>query len=125
MRAKASPLTLSTEHRAAPSQDHIPLQLAQSGSTLALQVLEPSSTPPSAPPTPQQKVREALAQLREPAPVQHLRKLCGIRMAAVCEALEALCAQGEVSRHSSGYQLKLPFPVSSPLAPLGNGNGKP
>ena len=45
MRRKGSQLTLSTEHRAAASQDHIPLQLTQSGSALALTVLERSSTP--------------------------------------------------------------------------------
>jgi RecA-family ATPase len=35
MRRKGSLLTLTTEHRAAPSQDHIPLQLTQAGSALA------------------------------------------------------------------------------------------
>jgi hypothetical protein len=46
MRRKGSQLTLSTEHRAAPSQDHIPLQLTQTDSALALSVLsEPLSRP--------------------------------------------------------------------------------
>src|SRR6266496_2783819 len=36
MRRKGSQLTLSTEHRAAASQDHIPLHLAQPGPALAL-----------------------------------------------------------------------------------------
>ena len=50
MRRKGSQLTLSTEHRAAPSQDHIPLQLTQSGPALALSVWNGSTTEPDAPP---------------------------------------------------------------------------
>ena len=80
---------------------------------------------PNIEPTPIDRVREALARLKEPAPIQHLRKLCGIRMTAVCSALAQLSATGEVSRDARGYQLKLPFPVSRPIDPKGNGNGKP
>lgn len=124
LRRKGSQLTLSTEHRAAPSQDHIPLQLTESGSTLALSVLAGPLAQPSAQPTPVERVRQALAQLQEPAPVQQLRKLCGMRTADVCSALEDLSKLGEVSRNSRGYQRNLPFPVSRPIDPKGNGNGK-
>jgi AAA domain len=124
LRRKGSQLTLSTEHRAAPSQDHIPLQLTESGSTMALSVLAGPLAQPSTQPTPVERVRQALAQLQEPAPVQQLRKLCGMRTADVCSALEDLSKLGEVSRNSRGYQLNLPFPVSRPIDPKGNGNGK-
>jgi hypothetical protein len=124
LRRKGSQLTLSTEHRAAPSQDHIPLQLTESGSTMALSVLTGPLAQPSTQPTPLERVRQALAQLQEPAPVQQLRKLCGMRTADVCSALEDLSKLGEVSRNSRGYQLSLPFPVSRPIDPKGNGNGK-
>lgn len=124
LRRKGSQLTLSTEHRAAPSQDHIPLQLTESGSTMALSVLAGPLAQPSTQPTPVERVRQALAQLQEPAPVQQLRKLCGMRTADVCSALENLSKLGEVSRNSRGYQLNLPFPVSRPIDPKGNGNGK-
>ncbi len=124
LRRKGSQLTLSTEHRAAPSQDHIPLQLTQSGPALALSVLERPLDPPSTEPTPLQRVRQTLAQLQEPVPVQQLRKLCGMRTAAVCAALEELSQRGEVSRNAKGYQLNLSFPVSPSLPPQGNGNGK-
>ena len=125
MRRKGSQLTLSTEHRAAPSQDHIPLQLTQNDSALALSVLsEPISTP-KADPTPVDRVRAALAQLQEPIfSVQQLRKLCSIRTETLCAALEELTQQGELSRNAKGYQLNLPFPVSRPIHPQGNGNGK-
>ena len=124
LRRKGSQLTLSTEHRAAPSQDHIPLQLTQSGSALALTVLERPIAQPDTPPTPIEQVRQALAQLQEPSSVQQLQKLCGIRTANVCSALAELSAKGEVVRDARGYQLKLPFPVSRPMDPNGNGNGK-
>jgi AAA domain len=124
LRRKGSQLTLSTEHRAALSQDHIPLQLTESGSTMALSVLAGPLAQPSTQPTPVERVRQALAQLQEPAPVQQLRKLCGMRTADVCSALENLSKLGEVSRNSRGYQLNLPFPVSRPIDPKGNGNGK-
>ena len=124
MRRKGSQLTLSTEHRAAPSQDHIPLQLAASGSAVALKVLERSSVEPEVAPSPTERVRQALAQVREPIPVQQLQKLCGIRTAKVCSALAELSTKGEVVRDARGYQLKLPLPVSRPIDPKGNGNGK-
>jgi len=126
MRRKGSQLTLSTEHRAAPSQDHIPLQLTQSGSALALAVLqEQLASLPKAEPTPVERVRAALAQLQEPVfSVQQLRKLCAIRTETLCAALEELTQQGELSRNAKGYQLNLAFPVSRPIDPQGNGNGK-
>jgi len=125
MRRKASQLTLSTEHRAAPSQDHIPLHLTQSGSALALAVLAEPLAQPSPEPTPLQRVRAALAQLQQPVfSVQQLRKLCAIRTQTLCAALEELTQQGQLSRCPKGYQLKRPFPVSPPIHPQGNGNGK-
>jgi hypothetical protein len=124
LRRKGSQLTLSTEHRAAPSREHIPLQLTESSSGVALKVLECSSVEPDAPPTPAERVRQALSQLQEPIAVQQLQKLCGIRTATVCSALAELTTQGDVVRDARGYQLKLPLPVSRPIDPQGNGNGK-
>lgn len=124
MRRKGSQRTLSTEHRAAPSRDHIPLQLAASGSVVALELAEPSAVEPETPSAHTDRVRQALARVGEPIPVQQLQKLCGIRTAKVCSALAELSAQGEVVRDARGYQLKLPLPVSRPIDPQGNGNGK-
>src|SRR3974390_1706955 len=73
MRRRGAQLTLSTEHRAAASQDHIPLQLTQSDSVVALQVVDRSSMPPEAHPSPTERVRQALAQLQQPVPVQQLQ----------------------------------------------------
>lgn len=125
LRRKGHQLTLSTEHRAAPSQDHIPIQLTQAGSALSLSVVERSNCPTASEPTVIERVRQTLAQLERPAPAQQLRKLCAMRTAAVCSALGELVQRGEVSRGPSGYRLKGPFPVSHPIPPQGNGNGKP
>ena len=124
LRRKGNQLTLSTEHRAAPSQDHIAIQLTEAGSAMSLSVMEPSNVQRTSEPTVIERVRQALAQLNEPAPVQHLRKLCGMRTAVLCAALGELSKRGEVRHDSRGYQLTLPFPVSHSKAPQGNGNGK-
>ena len=127
LRRKGAQLTLSTEHRAAPSRDHIPLQLTEAGSVAALRVVERSALEPTggpAPAGPTERVRQTLAQLDQPVPVHQLQKLCGIRTAKICAALAELATQGQVIRDARGYQLKLPLPVSHPIDPPGNGNGK-
>ena len=124
LRRRGTQLTLSTEHRAAPGQDHIPLQLTPAGPALALSVVESVATPALPPPTPTQRVRQALAGLSQPASLRRLRQLCGMRTTVLCSALGELSANGEVARQATGYQLKPPFPVSRPIDPQGNGNGK-
>ena len=125
LRRKGAQLTLATEHRAAASQDRIPLQLTQVGSALSLAVLEGADSEPKAQPTPVERVRAALAQLQEPVfSVQQLRKLCAIRTETLCAALEELTQQGELCRNAKGYQLNLSFPLCRPIDPQGNGNGK-
>jgi len=124
LRRKGPQLTLSTEHRAAPGQDHIPLQLTQAGAALALAVVASAPAPPDTSPTPAQRVRQALAGLSQPASLRHLRNLCGMRTAALSSALGELSASGEVMHGAAGYQLQAPFPVSRPIDPQGNGNGK-
>jgi len=124
MRRRGSQLTLSTEHRAAPSQDHIPLQLIENGSDVSLGILETPMAQAPSQLTPVERVHQTLAGLEGPVSVQQLRKLCGIRTAVVCSALVELCQRGDVSRDSTGYRIKGPFPVSLPIDPMGNGNGK-
>ena len=75
------------------------------------QLNEATLVQPATPPTPVQRVRQTLAELQQPAPLHHLRKLCGMRTTAVCAALAELSTNGEVVRDARGYQLKLPFPV--------------
>ncbi len=134
LRRHKQSLTLSTEHRAAPSRDPFAIQLTQAGSALALCVLGAASpVPASSPATPADRIRGALAGVDRPVPVQELRKLCSMRTATLCESLAELTRAGLVVREAAGYQLKLrleadpatqAFPVSFPRDPQGNGNGK-
>jgi hypothetical protein len=129
MRRKGAQLTLSTEHRAAPSQDHIPLQLTQAGAALSLTVVAASAVADPPPESVAQRVRRLLADQKEPISVQRLRQLAGLRTSTVCDALAALSEQGLVCHDSRGYQLKLHFDdplvsLSPPIGPPGNGNGK-
>lgn len=131
LRRKGDQLTLTTEHRAAPSQEHIPLQLAPSASAWTLSIVPaPAAAAPAAEIEPLDRVRQALAQSDQPLPVRRLRQLCGLRMAAVCACLEQLQQQGRLIHTPQGYQLKsppvsTPVSLSRPIAPPGNGNGKP
>ena len=130
MRRRGAQLTLSTEHRAAPSQNHIPLQLTQTGSALALRVASDSSlAEPDSEPSALQRVQQILAGLDQPVTVQQLRKLCALRTATVCSCLAELAETGVVTRHSKGYQLNLALQSravshSPSIDPQGNGNRK-
>jgi hypothetical protein len=131
LRRRGDQLTLSTEHRAAPSQDHIALQLTTTGAAIALSVLSnatPVPTSSSGAPSPQERLQQVLAQLDAPASVQYLRQLCGMRTATLCASLAELTQAGLVTRDARGYQLKLPLAdavsLSRSIGPQGNGNGK-
>lgn len=135
LRRHKQALTLSTEHRAAPSRDPFAVHLIQEGVALALSVLggaSPSSSPIS-PSSPAERVRDVLSQMDHPVRMQELRKLCAMRTATLCDSLAELTRDGLVVREAGGYQLKLRLqadaptpasPVSLPRAPQGNENGK-
>ncbi|MGH7215498.1 MAG: AAA family ATPase [Tepidisphaeraceae bacterium] len=108
MRRRGQRLTLTTEHRAAPSIDDIPLQLTQSGAVVSLAVAAASAdeTPPQN--SALERVRQTLQQIGEPASVSRIRKLCGMRMASVCESLAQLVQQGIVAQDIRGYRLDPP-----------------
>jgi hypothetical protein len=131
MRRRGAQLTLSTEHRAAACQDHIPLELTQASSGLALSVAaQDSSIPePGNESSALQRVQQILAGLDQPVTVQQLRKLCGLRTTTVCSCLAQLAQTGVVTHDSRGYQLNRVSPspavsLSPPIGPQGKGNGK-
>lgn len=104
MRRRGAQLTLTTEHRAAPSQDDIPLQLTEAGPALSLTVAT-GAQGAAAEATPLARVRQALHQIGEPTSVDRLRKHCGMRTASVCESLAELLRQGIVAQDLRGYRL--------------------
>ena len=142
LRRQREQLTLTVEHRAAPSLEPIPVELTQQEGSLALAVVDPSArSKPDPSPTlsPQQRVLQALSQFEQPISVQQLRQRCRLRTATVCQALQELCAQGRARHAKGGYHARAhslaaastpaehsaPFSqLSLPIEPAGNGNGK-
>jgi hypothetical protein len=108
MRRRGQRLTLTTEHRAAPSHDDIPLALTEAGTAVSLSVAGAPADDQSAEASSLVRVRQALQQIGEPAPVSRIRKLCGMRMASVCESLAELLRQGIVAQDGRGYRLNPP-----------------
>lgn len=107
LRRRGPRLTLTTEHRAAPSQEDIPLELVESGQALALAVTAgDEATPDPVELTPNDRVLQALEQLDGPASVRRLREVCGMRTATVGACLGALIEQGRVARDGQGYRLR-------------------
>jgi hypothetical protein len=132
LRRHNSHLLLSVEHRAAPGQENIALDLLAQSPALALSIL--ANTPPPSQPTPEsasERILQAMAQNPGPFTTQTLRKLCRIRTATLSETLQDLRRQGRVLHGPGGYSLPpsrhsvpVPFP-STPVGDKGNGNGKP
>jgi hypothetical protein len=150
LRRHRDQLSLTVEHRAAPSLEPIALALKKNGTALALALLEPKPQASAAGLqilSPQQRILQALARAGQPICLQPLRKLCGLRTATLCQLLKSLCAEGTVRHQSAGYSLAdppgsalrpassapplilqpSPEPLSQTMVPIeaaGNGNGK-
>ena len=105
LRRQADQLSLTTEHRAAPSQSGLLLALRADGPRLSLEVLDNAPAPaPATPLSPVDKVELALAQSAHPLPLSQLRAACRIRTSHLCEALAVLTQQGRVRKTAAGYE---------------------
>lgn len=100
-------LTLSVEHRAAPSRTGIPLSLRADADALALEVLDRPATTAAPPPAPSgaDRVEQALADATAPVSLAVLRRACRIRMATLCAILATLTHAGRIRKTPAGYQL--------------------
>jgi hypothetical protein len=98
-------LRLSVEHRAAPAIDGLSLELHQEGAALALRIVDDPPQNPSAPPTLQQRILDALAQTDEPVSQRKLREACRVRASSLSATLDQLIQQRLVNRTSTGYLL--------------------
>ena len=130
LRRNRTHLLLSIEHRAAPSRNDIPLDLASDGESLALEVLDEAPEPEPQAISTAEHVVQALAQADRSLSSQQLRRLCRVRTATLCDTLADLRRRGRVVHGPNGYSLALSkdkLPVSfpdAPIGPAGNGNGK-
>jgi len=108
LRRLENELTLTVEHRAAPSLPPIDLELAQRGESLALQVrtaADPARQEPSPTSSVDERILSALSQSEAPVPAAELRALCSIRKATFYARLLDLTRAGRLVRSPEGYRL--------------------
>jgi hypothetical protein len=106
LRRLGQELTLTVEHRAAPSMPPVALELAQRGEALALELrttAAPAELPPPA--SLDERILSALSNSDRPIPVAQLRTLCCVRNATLQERLSALTRAGRLLRDTRGYRL--------------------
>lgn len=105
LRRAGDALTLSVEHRAAPSRNGIPLALVENGPALALGVIEPQRPEEPTPASAAERIAQALAQDDRPSSIAALRDACRLRNQSLYDALAKLVAQGRVLKTPTGYAL--------------------
>ncbi len=147
LRRQRDQLTLTVEHRAAPSLDPIPIQLTRAGGALALALAHRPDPPAPQPRSPRQRVLDVLAAADRSLSLHEVRQRSGLRTATVCDVLHELVAASQARHAADGYRGPppspgLPLPSSLPpqtpnrqpidplsqlplpIGPAGNGNGK-
>jgi hypothetical protein len=103
LRRRVDDLELIIEHRAAPSEAGIPLELRTEGPRLIR--TEASTTTTALPENSIDKVESVLRDLREPISLNRLRTICRMRMVTLSDALEDLVGRGRVEKTAHGYAL--------------------
>jgi hypothetical protein len=105
LRRDGDDLSLSVEHRAAPSMTPITIELAQRGTALALQVVDrrdPATPPPS---SLDERITATLAGADAALPFAKLRACCRVRAATLYERLAVLADTGRLVKTDDGYRL--------------------
>jgi RecA-family ATPase len=127
LRRKRDRISLTTEHRAARSQDNIGLQLTQSD-PIVLELIH--SDPQESQPAKLsivQRILNALSDVDRPLSANALRQLCAMKNATLCTSLARMTEQGLISHDPHGYRLNPASPDSQiqlPIGSEGTGNGK-
>ncbi len=98
-------LTLTVEHRAAPSMPAIDLELVPRHDALALEVLASTLSPTPASTSVDERITTALIDASQPLSISQLRPLCRVRNATLYERLTALTAAGHLERGADGYRI--------------------
>jgi hypothetical protein len=98
-------LTLTVEHRAAPSMPAIDLELVPRHDALALEVLASTLSPTPASTSVDERITAALIDASQPLSISQLRPLCRVRSATLYERLTALTAAGHLERGADGYRI--------------------
>jgi hypothetical protein len=98
-------LTLTVEHRAAPSMPAIDLELVPRHDALALEVLASTLSPTPASTSVDERITTALIDASQPLSISQLRPLCRVRNATLYQRLTALTAAGHLERGADGYRI--------------------
>ena len=105
LRRDGEDLSLSVEHRAAPSPKPLSIELAQRGDALALEVADRREPVAPAPSSFDDRIMGLLAEADQPLPFAELRSQAKVRAATLLERIGALCAAGRVVKIDGGYRL--------------------
>lgn len=106
LRRLGNDLTMTVEHRAAPSRPPLALELAQRGEALALEVRSAvTASEAPAPASVDERIVTALSGRDRPLAVAQLRTLCPVRKATLYARLFELTRSGRLLRSPSGYRL--------------------
>jgi hypothetical protein len=89
LRRNGDDLSLSAEHRAAPSLTPMTIELAQRGDALALEVVDRRDPAMPASSSLDERITSALADVDRPLPFAELRGRCRIRAATLYERIAA------------------------------------
>ena len=102
-------LSLSVEHRAAPSRSALPLALQAEGDALALAVADTEPQSQSvAPASAAERVEDALASSPSPLSAPAIRQACRMRTQTVAACLAQLVRAGRATRTTAGYAIARP-----------------
>ena len=106
LRRVADRLSLTIEHRAAPSPPSLVLELHTDGDALALRLAQSvTEPPPPAPASVDERITAALQDAAGALTVNELRHQCRVRNATLYERLTALTSAGRIQRSSDGYRI--------------------
>jgi hypothetical protein len=105
LRRSGDALSLSVEHRAAPSRSALPLTLRAEGDALALALADASASvsPAAVTASAAERIEEALANGPSPLSVNAIRKACRMRTQTVTACLADLVRTGRATRTAEGY----------------------
>jgi AAA domain len=104
-RQRDDTLTLTVEHRAAPSPPILTLELAKQVHAVALQIVERSAPAKLPPASVDERIITALTDIDQPLLFDELRAVCRTRSATVYEHLDRLVAAGRLLKSHNGYRL--------------------
>ena len=103
LRRDGEAITLTVEHRAAPSPKPIDIELASRGLALALEVAERREPETLAPASLDERIITALSE--RPLPFQELRAVCRVRSNTLQERIGALTAAGRIAKIDGHFRL--------------------